>query len=98
MALKMYDYRVKKYIGAYTAAMNGCDILVFTGGIGENDFKTRKGICSEMEWLGFEVDDEKNDELRAKEAIISTPASKVKIMVIPTNEELMIAEDTLSLL
>jgi acetate kinase len=98
MALEMYDYRVKKYIGAYTAAMNGCDVLVFTGGIGENDFETRKGICSEMQWLGFEIDDQLNTGLRAKEALVSTPASKVKIMVIPTNEELVIAEDTMDLL
>jgi acetate kinase len=98
MALNMYDYRVKKYIGAYTAAMNGCDVLVFTGGIGENDFLTRKGVCDELDWLGFKVDDQKNDGLRAVEAVISADDSKVKIMVIPTNEELMIAEDTLELL
>lgn len=98
MALEMYEYRVKKYIGAYTAAMNGCDILVFTGGVGENDFPSRAGICKELDWLGFEIDPLKNDGLRAKDAVISSDCSKVKIMVIPTNEELMIAEDTLSLL
>lgn len=94
LAMRMYDYRVKKYIGAYTAAMNGCDILVFTGGIGENGDLTREGICGELEWMGFELDREKNNGLRGKETIISTPNSKVKIMVVPTDEELMIALDT----
>ena len=94
LAMKMYDYRVKKYIGAYTAAMNGCDILVFTGGIGENADLTRKGICDELTWLGFELDETINKGLRGKETVISTKNSKVKIMVIPTDEELMIALDT----
>ena len=98
MAFEMYFYRVKKYIGAYTAAMNGCDVLVFTGGIGENDVMCRQGICSEMEWLGFDLDNELNSTIRAEEALLSKPTSKVKIMGIPTNEELMIAEDTLSFL
>jgi acetate kinase len=97
-ALKAFDYRVKKYIGFYTAAMNGCDVLIFTGGVGENADDTRKGICEGLDWLGFELDDEKNSGLRGEEAIISSDKSKVKIMVIPTNEELMIAEDTLRLL
>ncbi|MGF7139121.1 acetate/propionate family kinase [Roseimarinus sediminis] len=94
LAMKMYDYRVRKYIGAYTAAMNGCDILVFTGGIGENADITRKGVCEEMNWLGFHLDHNKNNGLRGKEAVISTDDSKVKIMVVPTDEELMIALDT----
>lgn len=94
LAMRMYDYRVKKYIGAYTAAMNGCDLLIFTGGIGENADHTRAGICAEMEWLGFELDETINKGLRSKEMVISKPASKVKIMVIPTDEELMIALDT----
>ena len=94
LAMNMYDYRVKKYIGSYTAAMNGCDILVFTGGIGENGDLTRKGICKELNWLGFEIDDELNNGLRGKEKVISTAGSKVKIMVVPTDEELMIALDT----
>jgi acetate kinase len=94
MAMQMYDYRVKKYIGAYTAALNGCDILVFTGGIGENADKTRLGICSELEWLGFKIDSDINKVARGKEIIISTPDSKVTIMVVPTDEELMIALDT----
>jgi len=98
MALQAFDYRVKKYIGSYTAAMNGCDVLVFTGGVGENSDETRKGICEGLDWLGFELDIEKNTGLSGDEAIISTEKSKVKILVIPTNEELMIAEDTMKLL
>ncbi|MDA3879008.1 MAG: acetate kinase [Prolixibacteraceae bacterium] len=94
LAMRMYDYRVKKYIGSYTAAMNGCDILVFTGGIGENADVTREGVCAELDWLGFKIDDSKNKGLRGKEAVISTSDSKVKIMVVPTDEELMIAMDT----
>jgi acetate kinase len=94
LAMKMYDYRVKKYIGSYAAAMNGCDILVFTGGIGENADITREGVCDNLDWLGFDLDKEKNTGLRGKEAVISTDQSKVKIMVVPTDEELMIAMDT----
>lgn len=94
LALKMYDYRVRKYIGSYTAAMNGCDILVFTGGIGENGDLTRAGICEDLQWLGFEIDAEANKGMRGKEKVISTPNSRVKIMVVPTDEELMIAMDT----
>ena len=94
LALDVFDYRVKKYIGAYTAAMEGCDILVFTGGIGENGDVTRSGICKGLQWLGFEIDEEKNEGLRGKETVISTENSRVKIMVVPTDEELMIALDT----
>ncbi len=94
LALEMYAYRVKKYIGAYTAAMNGLDILVFTGGIGENSDLMRKMICSDMEYLGIKLDNSKNDGLRGKAQIISTDDSKVKVVVMPTNEELMIALDT----
>lgn len=94
LALKMYDYRVRKYIGSYAAAMNGCDILVFTGGIGENGDLTRAGICEDLQWLGFEIDAEANKGMRGKEQVISTPNSRVKIMVVPTDEELMIAMDT----
>ncbi len=95
LAIKMFCYRVKKYIGAYTAAMNGCDILIFTGGVGENSDFTRKGICEELNWLGFEMDEIRNLGLYGIEAVISTEKSKVKIMVVPTDEELMIAKDTL---
>jgi acetate kinase len=95
MAIKMFCYRVKKYIGSYTAAMNGCDILIFTGGVGENSDVTRKGICEDLEWMGFEMDEIRNLGLFGIEAVISSEKSKVKIMVVPTDEELMIAKDTL---
>ena len=94
LALDMYAYRVKKYIGAYTAAMNGLDILIFTGGIGENSVLVRKMVCDELSYLGIKLDNEKNKQAIGKQAIISTDDSKVKVVVIPTNEELMIALDT----
>jgi len=94
LGLEMYHYRVKKYIGAYSAAMGGIDILIFTGGIGENADHGRKEICKEMEFLGIELDEKKNNGLRGKEEVISSDKSRVKVMVIPTNEELVIAEDT----
>jgi len=93
LALDMYNYRVKKYIGSYIAAMGGLDILIMTGGIGENSDTTREGICSELEFLGISLDYQKNKGFRS-EGIISTPDSKVKIMVVPTDEELVIALDT----
>ena len=93
LALDMYNYRVKKYIGSYIAAMGGLDILIMTGGIGENAYTTREGICSELDFLGISLDYQKNKGFRS-EGIISTPDSKVKIMVIPTDEELVIALDT----
>jgi len=98
LALKMYDYRIKKYIGAYTAAMNGLDILVFTGGIGENADTTRRGVAMNLEFLGIEFDDTLNTGLRGKEMVISKPNSRVKVIVVPTNEELVIAEDTLEII
>ncbi len=94
LALEMYNYRVKKYIGAYAAAMGGIDILVFTGGIGENADTTRLGSCIGLEYMGVEIDQEKNRKTRGEECEINTPSSKVKVMVVPTNEELMIALDT----
>lgn len=93
LALDMYNYKVKKYIGSYIAAMGGLDILIMTGGIGENAYTTREGVCSDLEFLGISLDKEKNKGFRS-EGIISTPDSKVKIMVIPTDEELVIALDT----
>mgnify|MGYP001063041476 CR=1 FL=1 len=93
LALEMYNYRVKKYIGAYAAAMGGIDILVFTGGIGENAYKVRLGSASGLEYMGLEIDPAKNQDFR-QEGEISSESSKVKVMVIPTNEELMIALDT----
>ena len=94
LAIKMFDYRIKKYIGAYAAAMGGLDILVFTGGIGENSDVTRTGVCENLEFLGIEIDQQINEGLRGEERIISKEGSRVKVMVVPTNEELMIAIDT----
>lgn len=92
--LDVLYYGLKKYIGAYTAAMNGLDVLVFTAGIGENSPLLRKTVCEGLSFFGIEIDDKKNDGLKGKKAIISTENSKVKIFVIPTDEELMIAHDT----
>ena len=94
LSLKMYDYRVKKYIGAYAAAMGGVDILIFTGGIGENGWKTRENICCDLEFLGIEFDKNKNEGVRGKETVISKEESPVTVMVVPTNEEFVIASDT----
>jgi acetate kinase len=94
LAIKMFDYRVKKYIGAYAAAMGGIDLLIFTGGIGENSDTTRKGICEGLEFLGIDLDETINTGLRSKEISIGKKGSRVNVMVIPTNEELMIAVDT----
>ena len=93
LALDMYNYRVKKYIGSYIAAMGGLDILILTGGIGENADNTREGICSGLDFLGISLDYKKNKGF-CGEGIISSPESKVKIMVVPTDEELVIAVDT----
>lgn len=98
LALDMYCYRIKKYIGAYAAAMGGCDIIVFTAGVGENQASMREDVCKNMEYLGVKLDVEKNKTIRGEEAIISTPDSKVTVCVIPTDEELMIATDTMNLL
>jgi acetate kinase len=93
MALDIYDYRIAKYVGAYAAAMNGVDAITFTAGVGENSAYTRADVCSYLEFLGLKVDPNKNN-IRGKEAIISTDDSKVKVLVVPTNEELVIARDT----
>lgn len=98
LALDMYNYRVKKYVGAYAAAMGGCDVLVFTAGVGENQFELREAVCKDMEYMGIKLDFELNRKTRSTETIISTKDSKVKVCVIPTDEELMIAMDTMSLL
>lgn len=92
-----YFYRIKKYVGAYAAAMGGCDVLVFTAGVGENQGLMREAVCKDMEYMGIKLDVEKNKQIRGVEAIISTPDSKVKVVVIPTDEELMIASDTMEL-
>ncbi len=96
LALRVFATRVKSFIGSYMAEMNGADCIVFTAGIGENDPSMRKLICSELEGLGIELDDEKNN-VRGKETIISKDSSKVKVMLIPTNEELTIAQDTVEI-
>ena len=96
VALDAYAQRVKKYIGSYAAEMNGVDAVVFTAGVGENGIDMREAIASNMEFLGMKLDKEAN-KVRGKERVISTEDSKVKILLIPTNEELMIARDTLAL-
>lgn len=93
LALSIFCYRIKKYIGAYVAAMGGLDAVVFTGGIGENDNTVRARVCKGMEYLGLELDQEKNNNLRGP-ADISKPSSRAKILLVPTNEELMIARET----
>lgn len=98
LALDMYNYRIKKYVGAYAAAMGGCDIIVFTAGVGENQSEMREAVCEKMEYMGVKIDKEKNKGIRGVEAVISAPDSKVTVCVIPTDEELMIATDTMNLL
>jgi acetate kinase len=95
LSLDMYNYRVKKYIGAYTAAMGGVDLIVFTGGVGENSDFVREGTCIGLEYLGVEFDEEKNKRIRSEDAILTKEKSKVVVMSITTNEELVIAQDTL---
>ena len=96
LALDKFAYEVRKYIGAYAAALGGVDCIVFTAGVGENSATMRASICEGLEYLGIKIDPEKN-KIRGEEAIISTPDSKVTVWVIPTNEELMIAQDTAAL-
>jgi acetate kinase len=97
LAEKMYFYRIKKYIGAYAAALGGVDIILFTGGVGENQANCRSEVCGGLEFMGVKIDLEKN-KVRGEEAIISADDSKVTVAVIPTDEELMIASDTLAIL
>ena len=96
MTLETYSYRVAKYVGAYTAAMNGVDIIAFTAGVGENNAIIREQVGAYLGYLGTAIDTEKNS-IRGEETIISTPDSKVTVMVVPTNEELAIARETLRL-
>ena len=96
LALDKFAYEVRKYIGSYAAALGGVDIITFTAGIGENSASMRARICQGLEYLGVKIDPEKNN-VRGEEAVISADDSKVKVMVIPTNEELMIAQDTAAL-
>ncbi len=94
LALQMYAYRAKKFIGSYLAVLDGLDLLIFTGGVGENDFNMRKMICEGMENLGIEFDDEVNQGAKGKDLIISKPGSKTTVMCITTDEEFVIAYDT----
>lgn len=98
LAFDMFEYRIKKYVGSYAAALGGVDILLFTGGIGENHAISREIICKDLEFMGIKLDQEKNNKAIGVEAIISTDDSKVKIMVVPTDEEFMIASDTMDII
>lgn len=93
----MFAYSVKKYIGAYSAAMGGLDMIIFTGGIGENDALARANVCSTLGYLGVDFNNEINDKIHGDEAILTNPGSKVTVAVVPTNEELVIATDTMNL-
>ena len=94
LALEMYEQRILKYVGAYAAEMGGVDIIVFTGGVGENQTGVRENVCKPLAFMGVEIDAALNAGIRGKEAVISTPSSRVTVCVIPTDEEKMIAQDT----
>lgn len=94
LANELLNYQIKKFVGSYAAAMGGVDAIIFTGGIGENDDTVRAGVCSDMEFMGVELNRSANDGMRGEEKKISTDSSKVQVWVIPTNEELLIARDT----
>lgn len=94
LALEMYEHRIIKYIGAYAAEMGGVDVIVFTGGVGENQAQTRANVCRPLAFMGVKVDEQLNAVTRGTETVISTPDSKVAVIVVPTDEELMIARDT----
>jgi len=98
LAKEMYNYRIKKYVGSYAAVLGGLDLLVFTGGVGENQWNTRSAVCADMEFMGIRIDESKNIGLHGQEMVISAPESKVTVMVVPTDEELMIARDTVDIL
>ena len=93
IAMDNFKYSVAGYIAKYAAAMNGIDYIIFTGGVGENQINIRKGICEKLEFMGVEIDENLNN-MRGEEKEISKPTSKVKVFVVPTNEELMIAKET----
>jgi len=97
LALDVFSYCVKKYIGAYAAVMNGVDIIVFTGGIGENDTEVREEICKDMNYLGIKIDNKINSKSRGDDTILNTPDSKTKVLLVTTDEELVIAMDTVRL-
>ncbi len=94
LALDMYEHRIIKYVGAYVAEMGGVDIIVFTGGVGENQTGVRENVCKQLSFIGVEIDKDVNNRTRGTETVISTSNSKVKVVVVPTDEELMIARDT----
>ena len=94
----MLVYEIKKYIGGYAAAMNGVDAILFTGGIGENSWEVREGVCDNMDFYGIKIDKELNKNTRGELKKISTPDSKIEVWIVPTNEELLIARDTLALI
>ena len=97
LSLNMFYHSVRKYIGAYSAVMGGLDAIVFTGGIGENDAEARQQICSTLGYLGVEFDAAANDGVRGEDKLLTMPSSKVKVLTLTTNEELVIARDTMSL-
>ncbi|MDR2949330.1 MAG: acetate kinase [Prevotella sp.] len=97
LAFDMFVHRIKKYVGSYAAVLGGVDILMFTGGIGENASQVREGVCNDMEYMGIKLDLDKNNEIHGDEAVISAPDSKVTVMVVPTDEEYMIASDTMEI-
>ncbi|MEA4976749.1 MAG: acetate kinase [Paludibacter sp.] len=97
LALNIYEYRIIKYIGSYFAALNGADVLVFTGGVGENQTGTREKVCKSFSYMGLKIDEALNAGSRGKEVLLSTPDSSVKVVVIPTDEEYMIASDTMEI-
>jgi acetate kinase len=97
LARDMYYSRIKQYVGKYAALMGGVDLIIFTGGVGENSWELRDGVCSEMEFMGVELNVELNKTIRGVDTIISTDSSRVKVAVIATNEELVIATDTYNL-
>lgn len=97
LAFDMFVHRIKKYVGAYAAVLGGVDILMFTGGIGENAIAVREQVCKDMEYMGIRLDVEKNAKIQGEEAVVSAPDSKVIVMVVPTDEEYMIASDTMEI-
>jgi acetate kinase len=98
LAMDVFCYRIKKYISSYIGVLNGLDVLVFTAGIGENSPTIREKCCQEMDFLGIKLDSAANNDTIAKQGVISSPDSKVKVIVVPTNEELMIARESVKVL
>jgi acetate kinase len=98
LAMEMYEYRIKKYVGSYAAALGGVDVIVFTGGVGENQTSTREYVCEGLGFMGVKIDNELNAKSHGVEVLLSTPESTVKVVVIPTDEEYMIASDTLEII